>query len=62
MDLSVATRETCTDLVGVLPVPFVQQVDVVAHTDQRLPQHLQLGRVDLGGDGPVAVPWENILF
>ena len=42
-------------LVRVLPVPLVQQVDVIAHGDQRLPQHLQLGRVDLRGDGAVAV-------
>ena len=49
-------------LVGVLPVPLVQQVDVVAHTDQRLPQHLQLRRIDLGGDRPVAVPGILILL
>ena len=49
-------------LVGVLPVPLVQQVDVVAHTDQGLPQHLQLRGVDLGGDGPVAVPGRLIIM
>ena len=43
-------------LIGVLPVPLVQQVHVVAHGHQRLPQQLQLRRVDLGGDRAVAVP------
>ena len=42
-------------LVRVLPVPLVQQVDVIAHGDEGLPQHLQLGRIDLRGDGAVAV-------
>ena len=51
-----------TDLVGVLPVPLVQEVDVVAHADQRLPQHLQLGCVDLRGDRPVSVPSQFCLF
>ena len=43
-------------LVVVLPVPLVQQGHVVAHADQGVPQQLQLRRVDLGGDGAVAVP------
>ena len=42
-------------LVRVLPVPLVQQVDIIAHGDQGLPQHLQLCRVDLWGDGAVAI-------
>ena len=47
---------SCCYLVGVLPVPLVQQVHVVAHGHQRLPQQLQLRRVDLRGDRAVAVP------
>ena len=43
-------------LIVVLPVPLVQQGHVVAHADQGVPQQLQLRRVDLGGDGAVAVP------
>ena len=47
---------SCCYLIGVLPVPLVQQVHVVAHGHQRLPQQLQLRRVDLRGDRAVAVP------
>ena len=43
-------------LIVVLPVPLVQQGHIVAHADQGVPQQLQLRRVNLGGDGAVAIP------
>ena len=44
--------------VVVLPVPLVQQVDVIAHPHQGLPEHQQLRRVNLRRDRPVPIPWE----
>ena len=45
-----------THLVAVFPVPLVEQMHVVAHLHQRLPQQLQLGRVDLRWYWTIAVP------
>ena len=45
-----------TYLVAVFPVPLVKQMHVVAHLHQRLPQQLQLGRVDLRWYWTIAVP------
>ena len=45
-----------THLIAVFPVPLVEQMHVVAHLHQRLPQQLQLGRVDLRWYWTIAVP------
>ena len=42
-------------LVSVLPVPLVQKVNIIAHGDQGLSEHLQLCSVNLWWDRAVAI-------
>ena len=43
-------------LVAVLPVPLVQKLNIIAHGEEGLSQHLQLFGVYLRGDGTIAIP------
>jgi hypothetical protein len=44
-----------SDLVAVLPVPLVQELNIIAHREEGLSQHLQLFSVYLRGDGTIAI-------